>query len=781
MAKKKDEPQNVDLCEGIQLHKSFFDRRESRLFTLLIKGFTVYLLTMGSIGFYLSAMEIAYNEMLVHIIVLIMAFLCAFLYYRLLTENIGYFVLLVSFTSFVLMFKKYINSGFYAIVNITTDNAAQYFDIDVQRLYDEQIGNRYVSVTFIAVFIGIVLAIFYNVYISRRMQYMVVYFVAIIANLIPLYMIFEPGTLYTIMLLCGMALAYVYKSGQHYSEMVSVRRTDEAFKQKKKLSKKKLGEFEYVYDAKGFLQTGITVCIFIIAAIIAVSSFRPKETFNVGYKANKYKELSMAAVSIALTEGVSGFFKMSDDVGGINGGVLGKTGSVHLDHGTDLVVRVAPYDLETIYLKNFTGVTYNPYDNYWTAIENKDNYTAETAEADAYKEMYEANDVFSGRGYMMIKNVGVNPAQLYSPYYTKSVEADKYGYKKYEFYPSLAGNNTTVTADYYKDLPYTEADLYVPEANRDAVMEIIDNIGFIGDDESNIEAVKQYFQDNMEYTINPGKTPYGKDFVNNFLEDKQKGFCSYFASAAVLIYRQMGIPARYVEGYAVSFDEIINNGEIVEDTNYKDYYDGYSIIGNAALVQVNVTDADAHAWVEVYDSIKGWQVVDVTPTSEVEEESQDFWTMFDKIMTEDSGEGVEIEETDVDAGAFGRQIVRIICYIMAFLVLGFVAFILITKGKEYVKIFIIYKKSNTNDRLIIKYSQFIKRHRKRDKLLRTKINYEEQINHLFDMYSQNDKVKEKISTFDKNRIIDTLEKAGFSSEMISMEQYEYVTGWMKKL
>lgn len=238
--KKNDGPQNVQLCEGIELHNSFFDRRESRLFTLLIKGFTVYLLTMGSIGFYLSALGIAYNEMVVHIVVLVMAFLCALLYYRLLTENTGYFVLLVTFTFMVVNFRRYINSGFYAIVNITVDKAAQYFDVDVQRLYNEQIGNRYLTVTCVALFIGVVLAIFYNVYISRRMQYVIVFFVAIIANLIPLYMIFEPSTFYTIMLLCGMALAYVYKSGQHYSEMVSIKRTDDSFKQKKHFQKRSL-------------------------------------------------------------------------------------------------------------------------------------------------------------------------------------------------------------------------------------------------------------------------------------------------------------------------------------------------------------------------------------------------------------------------------------------------------------------------------------------------------------------------------------------------------------
>ena len=181
MTKKKnvDTIKPVELCEGVYLQEEFFEKKENRILTLLLKGFIVYLLSMGSIGFYLTAFN------------------------RLLVENLGYLFLFISFAFLVFTFRDYINSGFYAVVNITVDDAAQYFNVDIQKLYQERIGNRYVTVTFVALFIGIVLDILLNVYISRRMQYVTAIVIIMSLNLIPLYLTEEPDLLYAIMMLAG--------------------------------------------------------------------------------------------------------------------------------------------------------------------------------------------------------------------------------------------------------------------------------------------------------------------------------------------------------------------------------------------------------------------------------------------------------------------------------------------------------------------------------------------------------------------------------------------------
>ncbi|MFR3423102.1 MAG: transglutaminase-like domain-containing protein [Lachnospiraceae bacterium] len=42
------------------------------------------------------------------------------------------------------------------------------------------------------------------------------------------------------------------------------------------------------------------------------------------------------------------------------------------------------------------------------------------------------------------------------------------------------------------------------------------------------------------------------NFVTDFLMTEKKGYSVHYASAAVLMYRCFGIPARYVEGYLVT-------------------------------------------------------------------------------------------------------------------------------------------------------------------------------------------------------------------------------------
>ena len=221
MARKKEKEPELILCEGIRLSDSFFEQKEKRILTLILKGFIVYLITMGGIGFYLSALDIKYNALLCHFVIFVMAIVCAMLYYSLTVENLGYAIVFILFAGLVYMFRDYINSGFYAIVNITIKASSEYLGTDVQRLYNEKITDRYVTVTFVSLFIGIVMDILFNVNISRRMKYVDTFLTVMFFNVIPLYIIMEPKLIYTLMLLIGMGMALVLKSGRHYNPLTS--------------------------------------------------------------------------------------------------------------------------------------------------------------------------------------------------------------------------------------------------------------------------------------------------------------------------------------------------------------------------------------------------------------------------------------------------------------------------------------------------------------------------------------------------------------------------------
>lgn len=777
--KAKDTIEDRELCQGVLLGHSFFEQKENRLLTLLIKGVIVYLLSMGSVGFYLSALNIEYNVAICHIVIFAMAIICAMLYYRLLVENLGYMALLVLFAVMVVVFRSYINSGFYAIVNITVDSAAQYFDVDIQRLYNEQIGNRYLTVTCVALFIGIVLDILLNVYISRRMQYVTAIFIVMSLNLIPLYMVLEPDMLYVIMMLAGMAMALCFKSGKHYSPQVSVKRNDNLFSLK---SKKKKSEIAYVYDIKAMVQAGAIAACVAIAVITTVSAVKSKESFNAGYESNKYKKLTMSAMSTLLVDGWSGFFRMGNDKGGMNSGKLGDVSTIHLDYQTDLVVQITPYNYERIYLKSFTGEMYNPYENNWTSIEYLRNYdTEQTPEADALADGYDEGMEYTSKGVMRIRNVGGVTGAHYLPYYYKSYTTNK-GFDDIEYYPRLDGNDVTVTYDdYVNGETFTGADLYVPEENIEAVQQIVDELGYLGSDEEIIEALRNYYQKNIPYTIRPGKTPKNEDFVNYFLTENRKGYCAHYASAAVLILRYLGIPARYAEGYAMDYYQILD-GEIVEGAEYSDYYEGYSALGDTALIEVNVTDADAHAWIEVYSSSKGWYAVEITPSSSGnEEEVEDFWTMFADFM-DDSGGSDETDESDnLNGFKLSDEIVRNFIYTILILIAMAVLLLLIIRGSKYIVYAVNFSKAGPNDRLVMKYSLYRKRLAKRDSEFAEMINYREQIEFLAER-KQHDESKGVVGT-DNNTdceiVIGILEQAGFSDKQIDEQQYTMVINWLK--
>ncbi|GAB2896565.1 DUF3488 and DUF4129 domain-containing transglutaminase family protein [Microbulbifer echini] len=87
------------------------------------------------------------------------------------------------------------------------------------------------------------------------------------------------------------------------------------------------------------------------------------------------------------------------------------------------------------------------------------------------------------------------------------------------------------------------------------------------------------------YTLSP--PALGRDSVDAFLFDSQKGFCEHFAGSYVFTMRAAGVPARVVAGY--------QGGEWVSGEKY-----------------LLVREYDAHAWAEIWLDGRGWQRVDPT-------------------------------------------------------------------------------------------------------------------------------------------------------------------------
>lgn len=109
------------------------------------------------------------------------------------------------------------------------------------------------------------------------------------------------------------------------------------------------------------------------------------------------------------------------------------------------------------------------------------------------------------------------------------------------------------------------------------------------------DAVAELVQEGKTYSLDTPRVPEGEDFAIWFLTQSDTGYCVHFATAAAVILRYWGIPARYVTGYYVSARQ-----------------DQWTA----------VTEDEAHAWTEYYVDGVGWKVLDATPASFAENVSE---------------------------------------------------------------------------------------------------------------------------------------------------------------
>lgn len=703
--KKTEHNEDILLAKGIYLQQPVMDNGHI-IYNCLLRSLIVFLLVFGSVGGFLSAFQISYNYILVIVFYLLLSMYFSFLYaaskfwYR----DIGYILFFGVFIAAIFTFRIHANSGFYTIVNAVLQQAQTFFDLSGVRQYEVQIANDYLTVAIVSIFVGMVMIIILNIWLYSTMS--LIWTVALTFPLlfIPLYMKLLPDVIYILALGTGYLAVVIFKANGHYLAFAWL----PPF-QVKGLKKDRVA---YTQDATIFKQILLRILGLAFCMVILVEAFLPASSFESKFKNDRLRQQTADTIANFILLGFSGMFNHYDSTGGMSGGKLGGISNVRSDYLTDLVVSFAPYSNEAVYLKGYTGGIYG--DNQWESIygsgdEDTGQDDIAIFEEESLKKEGKAlqNDVATGEEYsaygvMDVKNVGADVAYLYYPYYTLFEDYSIYhnhskmmsaqGLKmwqetSYSYYPKV------VWEDGLGDITPSQIDtsqvdsiyMDVPEKNTDVIREECDKIGLTADMTENeiTEAVKDYFADNIPYTLKPGATPQGEDFVNYFLTKNRKGYCAHFATAATLIFREMGIPARYVEGYAFSFETVLAS-EQNDTKRYGNYYQGYSTIGESAVMDVEVTDAMAHAWVEIYVDGFGWKVVEVTPGSNEAVDEDDFWSAFVNLLNgsgEDSGNNGNI------FGELGLSrytwLIYVVLAVIAMVFVIYIGQIVVRKGRRY--------------------------------------------------------------------------------------------------
>ena len=194
----------------------------------------------------------------------------------------------------------------------------------------------------------------------------------------------------------------------------------------------------------------------------------------------------------------------------------------------------------------------------------------------------------------------------YAPYYSFGVY-DMLSYDKQDFTfmytedsilkmaQTLFSNGITffqeTLSDYSKQSwkDYTQIEYSTAEGLRRLAIEA--GIDLTADREVIVSQVVSYIRASGSYTLSPYVIPADEDFALYFLQTSKQGYCIHFATAATMMLRALGIPARFTSGFVATVP--------------RDRIDK----------PVPVTDRNAHAWVEVFYEEVGWLPYEVTPAA----------------------------------------------------------------------------------------------------------------------------------------------------------------------
>jgi hypothetical protein len=150
------------------------------------------------------------------------------------------------------------------------------------------------------------------------------------------------------------------------------------------------------------------------------------------------------------------------------------------------------------------------------------------------------------------------------------------------------------TAAYPQEI--TEAYLQLPPNLPQKIKQLAEQItAGLDNPYAKAAAIEQYLRSTYTYSLDKSTRPASnEDFVNHFLFVDQTGYCDHFSTAMVIMLRSVGIPARWVKGFAP--------GEVTEPSQ-----------SNQTIQTVEVRAKDAHSWAEVYFPFAGWIPFEPTP------------------------------------------------------------------------------------------------------------------------------------------------------------------------
>ncbi|WP_026673382.1 DUF4129 domain-containing transglutaminase family protein [Alkalihalobacterium bogoriense] len=255
----------------------------------------------------------------------------------------------------------------------------------------------------------------------------------------------------------------------------------------------------------------------------------------------------------------------------------------------------------------------------------------------------------------------------------------EYGYPEYSrtALREDSGEDPEEIKQYYLQLPET-----LPERVTTLAETIVANQENRYDKARTIERyfTMAGFQYETRFVAVPGP---GEDYVDQFLFETQRGYCDNFSTSMVVLLRSVGIPARWVKGFT--------QGERLEYVGEDSY-------------QYEVTNANAHSWVEVYFADSGWvpfeptrgfeQPIDFTSEWESRDADVDIEQLQERYdeEVEEVMAPVDENQTPILGGRGGASVsISLIPLLVSLSVLSLFAFIAFYNRKKIIIFYMLFR------------------------------------------------------------------------------------------
>ncbi len=429
-----------------------------------------------------------------------------------------------------------------------------------------------------------------------------------------------------------------------------------------KKQKKKIAKSLYESTLNIGALSGIVVVIMLVSIVLGHNI---KVAFSGGYKRSESmvelkKSINDYMDKLDIQGLIESIFSSESSVGGMSRGQLGKVGEIQFKNEKMLTVSANGNVDFPLYLKSYTGTHYSK--NRWDEITDYESNQIENVikrnsgleevsmyglsnmtfwlhasgsnDYTGYGNVYvtkekKSDNVYVPYGAKLSSDISVIKDGVYENSDVKTREYNVYTMKNLsligkgdlpsiwddvqEVYSEAIGYGIDSNKVYLTMYTSVNIDTFLQEFEEEFSKELFydgkwydlreggDKHGYM----PYVHFVKKFLSSRCEYSLSPGKTDDDEDFIMDFLYNKKKGYCTHFASAGVMLFRMLGIPARYCEGYFV----------VPTESQQKDYENNKS-------VTIEVTDRYAHAWVEIYIQGYGWMPIEVTPgyTNEIVDE-----------------------------------------------------------------------------------------------------------------------------------------------------------------